>query len=275
MKIWYQSLTRPSAWEGYNSALRDVLNAAKDVDTEIEVHGILKRGGIGDQYRYLEFIEAQEVLENVEQASQQGFDAFLIGNICDPGIREAREITNIPVLGLGETSFHLASFLGANFSLVTGTEKHLPKITENVRKYGLHDNLHSVHAMQVTRLVDLDEGFTSTPAKQALVEQFLVESELAVAKGAEVIIPAVGVLMVLLAQQNIHSTKSNVPILSGVNALVKMGEMAVRLRRLMQGSWTSRRNMYARPPCGQIDEIRAAYGGVYSDFSRDIKAGTL
>ena len=119
MKLWYQSLTRPSAWPAYNAALRAVLDAAKDGGTTIEVHGIEKRGGVGDQYRYLEFIEAQEVLENVERAGREGFDAFLIGNIADPGLREAREIADMPVLGLCETSAHLANLMAGNFSLVT------------------------------------------------------------------------------------------------------------------------------------------------------------
>ena len=69
MKLWYQSMTRAGAWPGYNERLRGVLDRAKDDGTTIEIHGITKRGGIGDQYRYLEFIEAQEVLENVERAT--------------------------------------------------------------------------------------------------------------------------------------------------------------------------------------------------------------
>ena len=87
MRLWYQSMTRPTAWAAYNEALRAVLDAAKDSRTTIEVHGSEKRGGVGDQYRYLEFIEAREVLENVERATREGFDAFLIGNIADPGLR--------------------------------------------------------------------------------------------------------------------------------------------------------------------------------------------
>jgi len=63
MKLWYQSLTRPDAWPTYAKALRRVLDAGADPGTEIAIHGIEKRGGIGDQYRYLEFIETGEVLE--------------------------------------------------------------------------------------------------------------------------------------------------------------------------------------------------------------------
>ena len=76
MKLWYQSMTRPDAWPAYQVALKSVLDAAKDPGTEIEVHGIEKRGGVGDQYRYLEFIETAEILENVERALRERNEAL-------------------------------------------------------------------------------------------------------------------------------------------------------------------------------------------------------
>ena len=263
MKLWYQSLTRADAWKGYNRALRALLERIKDPDTEIEVHGIAKRGGIGDQYRYLEFIEAQEVLENVERATREGFDAFLIGNIGDPGIREARELTDIPVLGLCETSTHLASMMGANFALIAGNEKHATRIAENVGRYGLREKLHAVRAMSVSRLVDLDAGFTDPEAGAALLGEFLAAAGGAADAGAEVVIPAIGVLMVLLAERGVHAVRGNVPVLNGVMALVKTAESVVCMRRLMGGNWTSKRATYAAPPAAQIGELRAAYGNIY------------
>jgi allantoin racemase len=263
MKLWYQSLTRPTAWAAYNEALRAVLDGAKDGGTTIEVHGIEKRGGVGDQYRYLEFIEAQEVLENVERASREGFDAFLIGNIGDPGLREAREIADMPVLGLCETSVHLANMMAGNFSLVTGNQKHAPKIIENVTRYGLREKLFSVRRMTVDRLVDLNEAFVNPAAGRKMIDEFLAAASANVEEGAEIVIPAVGVLMVLLARHGIHEVSPGIPILNGVTALVKMGEAAVRMRKLFGGSWTSRRAMYAAPPPGQIDEMRSYYGPVY------------
>jgi allantoin racemase len=263
MNLWYQSLTRVSAWPGYNHALQALLDRVKDPETRIEVHGIAKRGGVGDQYRYLEFIETQEMLENVDRATRQGFDAFLIGNIGDPGLREAREITDIPVLGLCETSVHLAAMMGANFALVTGNEKHATRIVENVGRYGLREKLHTVRSMSVARLVDLDSGFTDPAVREALTGEFLTAAAGAADAGAEVVIPAIGVLMVLLAERSVHAVNGTVPVLNGVVALVKSAESTVRMRRLMGGHWTSKRAAYAPPPVSQIDELRAAYGDVY------------
>ena len=261
MRIWYQSMTRAAAWPAYNAALREVLDASAEPGTTVEVHGIEGRGGVGDQYRYLEFIETQEVLENVERATRDGFDAFLIGNICEPGLREAREITDMPVLGLGEVSCQVANMMGGNYALVTGSPKHIPKIVENIRRNGLAEHLHSARSMQMVRLVDLDQGFSEPRTGKALVDRFIEECRVVVAEGAEVVIPAVGVLMVLLARERVHDTgPGGVPIVNGVRALVKMGEMAVKLDRIMGGTFTSKRLQYAPPGADQIAEIREYYG---------------
>lgn len=263
MKLWYQSMTLASAWPGYNRALRGFLDRVKDPDTTIEIHGVTSRGGIGDQYLYLSFIETQEVLANVERATREGFDAFLIGNIADPGLDEAREITDMPVLGLCETAVHLASTLGANFALIAGNEKHAPKIVDNVGRYGLAGKLHSVRYMKMPRLLDLDKGFGDPAARARMVKEFLAAAGEAAEEGAEVVIPGIGVFMTLLGGERVHAVNGMVPILNGVTALVKSAEAAVRMRALMDGHWTSRRNRYAQPPAAQIEELRAAYGDVY------------
>ena len=131
MKIWYQSMTRPTAWGGYNDFLKSLLQRIKEPDTEIEIHGIERRGGIADQYRFLEHLEAVEVMENLNEAIRRGFDAFLIGNIADPGLLPCKEAATFPVLGLCETSSHVANMMGANFGFVTINDKFTPRVLEN------------------------------------------------------------------------------------------------------------------------------------------------
>jgi len=263
MKLWYQSLSRQKAWGSYNKVLRRILDQVKDPGTEIEVHGITKVGGIADQYRYLEYLENGEVMANVQTAMKRGFDAFLIGNIGDPGIRECREIANIPVLGLCETALHLACIMGANFSLVTINEKFTPRIVENVTRYRLENRLAAVNRMKIDRINDLDDGFTDAKARDRIITQFLKAANANVDEGAEVVIAAGGVVMALLADAGVYEAAKGTPILNGITALVKMGEMAVRLDRIMGGKFTSKRLAYAPPGTDQIDEIRKYYGHVY------------
>lgn len=265
MKLWYQSMTREGgAWGNYPKVLRQVLDKAKAPGTEIEVHGLTKTGGAGDQYRYLEFLETAEVLENVHLAMQRGFDAFLIGNICDPGLREAREFASIPVLGLCESSLHLACMMGVSFSLVTINAKFTPRILENVDKYGLKGRLAAVNRVQVDRLLDLSDAFENKAVCDQMVAAFDKAAKANADAGAEVVIAAGGVVMALLAHADVHEAGGGLPILNGINALVKTGEMAVGLSRVMGGRFASRVRAYAPPPPDQIDELRRFYGqGIY------------
>ncbi len=265
MKLWYQSMSRFKAkWNGYPEALKKILDAVADPGTEIEVHGITKIGGFADQYRYLEFLETGEVMENLHTAMAQGFDAFLIGNIADPGLRECREIANIPVLGLCETSLHVACLMGANFSLVTINEKFTPRIVENVVRAGLRDRLAAVHRMKVDRILNLDQGFSDPVIQKDLIDQFQAAAKANTDAGAEVVIAAGGVVMALLAHAGVYTTPSGAPILNGITTLIKMGEMAVKLDRIMGGTFTSKRLQYAPPTPDQIEEIREYYGaGIY------------
>ncbi len=263
MKLWYQSMSRQTAWTSYHDVLKKILDSVKDPETEIEVHGITKIGGVASQYRYLEYLETGEVMENLQTAMARGFDGFLIGNICDPGLQECREITNIPVLGLCETSLHLACMMGANFSLVMINEKFTPRILQNVARYRLEKRLVSVKRMNVDRTQDLDSGFTDETARKAHVARFMDAAHQTLDEGAEVVIPAGGGVMTLLAHSGIYTAGRGAPILNAITAIVKMGEMAVKLDRIMGGNFTSKRITYAPPGPDQIDEIRKYYGNIY------------
>lgn len=263
IKLWYQSMSRQKAWSGYSETLRRILDKVKDPDTDIEVHGITKIGGVGDQFRYLEFIETGEVMENCQTAIRQGFDAFLIGNIADPGLRECREIANFPVLGLCETSLLTACMMGANFSLVTINEKFTPRIVENVRRYELEKRLAVVNRMSVERILNLDKGFQDDNVKRELIDAFMKAANANVDAGAEVVIAAGGVVMALLADAGIYMANKGTPILNGITTLVKMGEAAVKMSRIMGETFTSKRLVYAPPPADQIEEFRKYYGDVY------------
>lgn len=263
MKIWYQSMSRTQAWGDYHKTLTAILNKTKDPDTEIELHGITKVGGIADQYRYLEYLETGEVMENVHTAMKRGFDAFLIGNIADPGLRECKEIADIPVLGLCETSAHLACLMGATFSFVTINEKFTPRVVENVTRATLGARMLPPSRMSLDRILNLKEGFSDRAKGQEIVDGFLAAARKSTAEGSEVVIPAGGVVMALLAHLDVHEVEPGVPILNGCTALVKMGEMAVKMNRILGGNFVSKRLQYAPPPADQIAEIRKYYGDIY------------
>jgi allantoin racemase len=153
--------------------------------------------------------------------------------------------------------------MASPFSLVTINEKSTPRIVENVRRYGLDGRLAAVQRMRVDRIADLGAAFTDKAARRNVIRQFLKAADANVELGAEVVIPAGGVAMALRADTGVYQAARGTPILNGVTALVKMGEMAVKLDRIMGGHFTSKRLQYAPPGTDEIEEMRRYYGDVY------------
>ncbi len=171
MKLWYQSLSHNAAANPYGVVLRKIIDSVVDPGTEVHMQGVTESAGIGQHYRWLEYHDSKEVVYNAITAQREGYDAFLIGNISDAGIREAREQVSIPVLGLSETCMHLACMMGARFGMVAISEKWIPRLTENAQRYGLERQLAGIEPMR-TSPIDLKKRLVDADHRKNLLEQF-------------------------------------------------------------------------------------------------------
>jgi len=104
----------------------------------------------------------------------------------------------------------------------------------------------------------LNRGFEDETTRATVVEAFRSAAQQGVAKGAETVIPAGGIVMALLALATLHEI-DRAPIVNGLIALVKVAELAVGMRRLT-GTFTSKRLTYAPPTGDLLTDIRRAYG---------------
>jgi len=85
------------------------------------------------------------MLEIMEEHEGE-FDAFVIACHSDVNVEAVRECTRKPVVGIGEASMKLASFLGRTFSVVTTHQHSVPGKLEQIRKNHLQDQMASVRA---------------------------------------------------------------------------------------------------------------------------------
>jgi allantoin racemase len=260
MKLFYQSMgvARRSEDGPYAQALRRLMRKSAAPGTEVSVHGLSPGRAIADQYRFLELLDTEEILNNGLRAEAEGYDAFLIGNVFEPGLHALREALNIPVLGLCEASVHLACLMGASFSVVNVNPKFVRRITENIAATGLSSRMVSIDTMHVERGQVLDQAFEDENVCRGVVSQFTAAARQGAAKGAEVVIPAGGIVMTILDHAGVHAVDA-VPIVNGVIALVKVAEMAVQVRQIT-GHFTSKQMMYAPPSGRLLSDIRDAYG---------------
>jgi allantoin racemase len=260
MRLFYQTLgmSRGSKSGRYGQLLTEVIQAAAAPGTTIDIFGLAPHRAVADQYRYLEFLDTAEVIENGLRAQAEGYDAFLIGNFFQPGLHELRELLSIPVLGLSESSVSMACLMGPTFSLIQVNPKFNRRIVEGIALQGLAGRMVSVEMLTVERPGTFDLALQDTAVRDAIVAQFVQTARRALDKGAEVLIPAGGSLMAALLQAGMTEV-DGAPVLNGITALIKTGEMAVQMRSLT-GHFTSKRLTYA-PPRGKIlADARASYG---------------
>ncbi|MEM3484633.1 MAG: aspartate/glutamate racemase family protein [Candidatus Methanomethyliaceae archaeon] len=90
------------------------------------------------------------VLRWVQQANGEGYDAIIIACFSDPGLTAAREISRCLVLGIEETSLHIACILGQKFTVLTPLPQRRLKKEHEVRCLGLAERLASVRALGIS-----------------------------------------------------------------------------------------------------------------------------
>ena len=96
---------------------------------------------------------------------------------------------------------------------------------------------------------DFIEAFADEQALQKLKPLWEQECRVLLDAGADVIVPAGGLPMMLFGGSEIEGA----PIVNGMTLIAKSAEMAVKLRRL--GMAVSRRSNYATPPEKALKEF--------------------
>ena len=121
-------------------------------------------------------------LELVKKANQEGYDAVILACFLDPGLEPAKEISHIPVVGIEESTLHMAAMLGAKFCILTPIKNRIASKKAQVHKYGLDYFLASVRSLDLS-VAETDEDPEKTKRRVLEVAQKAVEED-----GAEVII---------------------------------------------------------------------------------------
>ncbi|MCC6791183.1 MAG: Asp/Glu/hydantoin racemase, partial [Thermomicrobiales bacterium] len=58
----------------------------------------------------------------------------------------AREVVDVPVIGIAEAAMHLSCFVAHRFSIVTVLPRVVPMLHDLVRRYGLEERCASIRA---------------------------------------------------------------------------------------------------------------------------------
>ena len=252
-RIWYQSFVDPQEQRPYTQRLQERLTTYASPGVQFEVHGM------SPPDRYLssltEFRCAAQTIRNALQAQQLGYDGFVIGHFQEPGLTQCRATLDIPVIGLGEATMLHACTLGQTFGLITINPVFISWHREQIVRLGLQQRAAGIRALE-TQVSTYMEAFEHEAAYQQVKAEFGRHALQLVEQGAEVIIPAGGLPMLLLSRER-HFSIRNAIVLNGIAVVAIMAEAAVRLYRLT-GTAVSRQGTFAKTPPEAIEEFLAS-----------------
>jgi len=135
----------PNTSQSVTEHLRRELEKIARPDTELTVVNP-EHGPVSIESAYDEALATPPTLELVRQANEEGYDAVVLACFSDPGLDAAKEISDIPVVGIEEATLHVAAMLGHKFSVTTTARNRAP--TREI-----HARLRTVEAAYASPLV--------------------------------------------------------------------------------------------------------------------------
>jgi allantoin racemase len=249
-RIWYQSFVHPVEQKPYIERLQAALDAAASPGVKFEVHGLDPPDHLF--HPLTEFRCAAQVIRIAIEAERSGYDAFVIGHFQEPGLLEIRGALDIPVIGLGEASVLAGLSMGSSVGLVTIDPTFITWHERQVRAHGFNERVVGVRAIHVD-LPGFMKAFTDEAAYKQVRADFVTQVRPMVAEGAEVILPAGGLPMLLFARE-CPFVIDGALVLNGIAVVAKAAEMALALYRLT-GAAVSRRGTYAKASDACIAEF--------------------
>jgi allantoin racemase len=205
-------------------AAREAAAAGTIIDAVTSPTGLVSIEGYYD-----EALSLPGLLIEISNGEMQGADAHVIACFDDTGLDAARQIANAPVIGIGEAACHAAMLIANRFTVVTTLERSIPALEHNLLKYGLERRAR-VRAAEVPVLALEEEGSDARARIDTEISRALAED-----RAEAIVLGCAG--MAKLARD--LSAQHRCPVIDGVGAAVKLGEMLSVL-----GLKTSKRGGY-------------------------------
>jgi allantoin racemase len=167
-----------------------------------------------------QFATMTGLLEEIHKGVKENFDGFIVAAACDPGLYAARQIANVPVVGIGEASMYMASIVAASFSVVTVIDTIKPLLQEVVDRSGMRDRCVSIRSTSMN-ILDYERD-----PERGLVELTEESRKAVLEDGAEAICLGSAGMVKFAADLE---AKLEVPVFDGVTVAVKLVESLVDL----------------------------------------------
>lgn len=270
MRIWYQypGPVSPFRKDVVFGSVHSVIDRVRRPDTEVEI--VPTQRGITSWAHwttsYSKNLSNQEIIDTVSQAADAGFDAAIIGMSSDPGLREAKELLPIPVVGLTEAACHFATLWGDRFAVITNpTGGTVAARTSGQRTrraqlegYGVLSRCTAIEPLDMPQDAYLEQ--LGRREHDEILRRFQSQGRRLVEEGAEVIIAGDTVLAMALVEHDLFTIPdTGAVVVDLISSAVKLTEALVDLHA-STGIVRSRAGTYAGAPPEVIQSVRESFG---------------
>ncbi len=225
-------VVNPNTSDAVTSRIAGVIRRIAHAGTDVTVTQIPHGPEALESY-YDESVAAPYLIQVVREANTQGYDAIVIAAFCDPAIEAVKEISDIPVYSLEETTLSVALLMGNRFSILTEKKHKVSVKQQHVRKLGLASRFASVRP--------LDMGVTEIACEPERVREkgIAIGRQMVDEDGAEVIVMGCASMAGYSADME---AALHVPVLDPVSITFKVAEALTEL-----GIRHSKIGLYATP----------------------------
>jgi allantoin racemase len=197
---------------------------------------------------YLHLYNSLQIAKSIRRAEEQGYDAVVLGCMLQGGLKEARSLVDIPVIGTFESAAWLAAQLGRKFAILAPEESLAYGAKDLVERYGLANRVTSITGVKSrTFEMMLEDPDSYLQSLSDEIKAICEEGD------AEAIIPFCTILGSLLASRRLLSS-FDIPMADPVRASLKMAEDMVQLGAKL-GLKVCRRSVYRKTPKSFLEKI--------------------
>lgn len=267
MRLWYQSMAPIRHLTHYTDALSRHVATACSPGVEVVFNGATEEPYIGRtpadllRYPYAKHVLGEEAIGYALRAEREGFDAIILGSFSEPFLPEIRSLLSIPVISMPESAMLLACSLAESFALIALGPPNVIRVKRTVRKHGMEARVSGVHAFAE----QWDEAGLNAALKEParLIQSFTEVARRAIAEGADLVIPAEGVLNEVM---HLHGVREidGATVMDCVGAALLNAEMQVHAQRRL-GLGVGRR-WAMRPPPEILARLHAAQHATLGAF---------
>lgn len=223
----------------YDAPMGELMAGVKLAGTQIDVVSLSTAPlPVHLEYRTYEALIVADMVRLARMASEQDYDAMVIGCFYDPGIEDAREISGrTAVVGPCQASVQIAANLSNRFSVIMGQEKWAVQMRERVAAYGYTHNLASMRSIGIS-VPDLQKDCDVATARILQAGRLAIEED-----KAEALILG---CTCSFGMNELVQKELGVPVIDPILAAFSMAEYLGSLRRRF--NWTPSRVWSCAPP---------------------------